>query len=276
MKTMGRTLLFCPANREDRYEKALSLSHGVILDLEDAVSAADRPAARDMVRRALGTQDQPGPIDADRVIVRINPVESEAGQEDLEALAGTCCRRVMVAKAERPESTGVLKGLEIIALIETLSGLDRIDAIAAQDGCVGLMWGGDDFTADLGARASRREDGSLLPHVQMLRTAVLIAARRHGRAAIDGPSLVILDVDGLAREAVEAAAMGFVAKAAIHPKQVPIIRSAFAPDPEQVARAERIVVAAEAARGGVVMLDGLMVDGPVVRQARTTLADAQI
>lgn len=133
------------------------------------------------------------------------------------------------------------------------------------------MWGGDDFTANLGGCASRRDDGSLLPHVEMLRLAVLVAARRHGCVAIDDPSLNIADVNALGREAAEAAAIGFVAKAAVHPKQVEVLSAAFAPGPGQVERAQRIVAAAEASGGGVVMLDGLMVDGPVVRQARAVL-----
>lgn len=275
LKNIGRTLLFCPANREDRYVKALNLSHGVILDLEDAVPPAERAAGREMISKAFGTHDRPGALDPDRVIVRVNPVDSDAGQEDLDALSRTRCRQVMVAKAEQPEAIGALTGFDVVALIETLQGLDRIDSIAVQDNCRGLMWGGDDFTADLGGRASRRDDGSLLPHAQMLRMAVLVAARRHGRVAIDGPSLVIFDVDALDREATEAAAMGFMAKAAVHPKQVEVISAAFAPDPEQVERANRIVAAAEASGGGVVMLDGLMIDGPIVHQARAILADAE-
>lgn len=268
---MGPTLLFCPANRGDRYAKALSLSHSVILDLEDAVPPAERSAAREMIGRAFGTHDRPGTLDPDRVIVRVNPVDSDAGQEDLDALSRTRCRQVMVAKAERPWGPGALTEFGVVALIETLQGLDRIDSIAAQNNCSGLMWGGDDFTADLGGRASRRDDGSLLPHAEMLRLAVLVAAQRHGRVAIDGPSLNIADIHALGREATEAAAMGFVAKAAVHPKQVEVISAAFAPGPDQVERARRIVAAAEASGGGVVMLDGLMVDGPVVRQARAVL-----
>lgn len=89
---MCSTLLFCPANRSDRYAKALSLSHSVILDLEDAVPPAERSAARAMIGRAFGTHDRPGTLDPDRVIVRVNPVDSDAGQEDLNTLSRTRCR----------------------------------------------------------------------------------------------------------------------------------------------------------------------------------------
>lgn len=268
-------LLFCPADRPERYAKALDRSDAVILDLEDAVAASARPAARMAVREALGTPDRPGPLDASRVVVRINPLRTDDAAEDLRMLAATTCRTVLVPKAEDADGLAALDAFAVVALVETVLGLRRVHELAAAPTCVGLMWGADDLTADIGGRASRREDGTLLPHSEHLRTTTLLAAAEHGIAAIDGPLLDIGDHARLAREAGEAARMGFAAKAAIHPSQAPVIRSAFRPSDEQVSRARGILAASAAAGGGVATFEGRMIDGPLVRQATALLAAAE-
>ena len=134
------------------------------------------------------------------------------------------------------------------------------------------MWGGEDLTADLGGRSSRDADGRYLPHVVHARTTVLLAAAAQGRSAVDGVYLDYHDPDGLAAETAEGVAMGFAAKAAIHPAQVATIRDAFRPDTHQLAWAREVVAAVE--RGGVSSVRGRMVDEPLLRQARTLLAAA--
>lgn len=267
----GPALLFCPADRPDRFAKAMARADGVILDLEDAVAPAARGSARIAVREAFGTLDSPGPLDPDRAIVRINPLQTNDAVRDLSALKGTRCRTIMIAKAEVPAA--VLPGLQTIQLVETLRGLDHINELAAAPGCVGLMWGSDDLAADLGGRASRRSDSTLLPHAQHLRVETLLAARRYGRLAIDGPLLELADEEGLVAEAQDAAAMGFWGKSAIHPVQVAAIRRGFEPTHEDVRRAEGILFAASI--GGVTTHEGRMVDGPVVAQAHAILAAAR-
>lgn len=263
--------LFCPADRPDRYVKAQGFSRSIIIDLEDAVAPAARAEARSMLCAALGTEESPGDLDTEGVVVRINPLGREDGERDIAALRNTQQRRILVAKAESPDAIRAPDDFEVIALIESLSGLDAVDDIAVLPNCVGLMWGGDDFTADLGGRSSRRPDGSLLPHAEHLRLNVLLAAKRHGIVALDGPLLQVDDVARLELEAWDAARMGFAAKAAIHPKQVLTIRTAFRPSESEVERARRIIALSSEAGGGVGMLDGLMVDGPVVLQARSIL-----
>jgi citrate lyase subunit beta/citryl-CoA lyase len=265
-------VLFCPADRPDRYAKALGVSRSIIIDLEDAVAPGARAEARDALSSALGTHERPGMLDPGRVLVRVNPLSRDDGARDIAALRSTRHRRVLIAKAEDPEAIRALEDLEVVALIETLAGFDALDEIASSQNCVGLMWGGDDFTADLGGRSSRRQDGSLLPHAQQLRLAVLLSAKRHGIVALDGPLLQMNDAVRLEHESRDAAHMGFAAKAAIHPKQVPTIRQAFRPSDEEVARARRIIGLSEEAGGGIATLDGLMIDGPVVLQARSILA----
>jgi citrate lyase subunit beta/citryl-CoA lyase len=268
----GPALLFCPADRPERFLKAIERSDGVILDLEDAVAPGARSAARGAVRDALGTDRTPGPLDPDRVVVRINPIGTREAVEDLAALAGTRCRTVMVAKAEHVDPVPGMEHLQTIQLIETLRGLDRIDDLAALPGCIGLMWGGDDLTADLGGRASRRADGTLMPHAEHLRVATLLGARRHGILALDGPMLSLSEEVGLVEEARDAAGMGFWAKTAIHPAQVDHIRQGFNPTEDELRRAQGILSAA--ADGGVTTFEGRMVDGPVIAQARAIVAAA--
>lgn len=271
----GPALLFCPADRPERYAKAMERSDEVILDLEDAVAASARPAARAAVRGALGTPVRPGPLDASRVVVRINPLGTDDAEADLRMLAATTCRTVLVPKAEDADGLTALDAFDVIALVETVRGLRHVHELAAAPTCVGLMWGADDLTADIDGRASRREDGTLLPHSELLRTTTLLAAAEQGIAAIDGPLLDIGDHAGLAREAGEAARMGYAAKAAIHPDQVPVIRTAFRPSADQVARARGILAASAAAGGGVATFEGRMIDGPLVRQATAILAAAE-
>lgn len=266
----GPALLFCPADRPERFVKAMERADGVILDLEDAVAPAGRSAARIAVRDAIGTAREPGQLDPDRVVVRINPLDTSDAAADIAALSGTRCRFVMIAKAEQVGRAPGLEGFGVIQLVETLKGLDRIDDLAASPNCVGLMWGGDDLTADLGGRASRRSDGTLLPHAQHLRITTLLAARRHGVLALDGPMLAIAEESGLVAEATDAAGMGFWAKTAIHPLQVAHIRRGFSPTEEDVRRARGILAAA--APGGVTTFEGKMVDAPVIAQALAIVA----
>jgi citrate lyase subunit beta / citryl-CoA lyase len=268
----GPALLFCPAHRHDRYAKALAAADMAILDLEDATPADQKDAARAHVVTALAEHDPA------RIIVRINPTATDAGRRDVEALAGTSCRTVMVAKAEDPDALAEVAaagGFALIAIAETARGARRLDALAAAPGVAGLMWGSEDLTADLGGRSSRDDAGAHLPHVTHLRGGLLLAAAAAGAYAVDGVWLDLEDLDGLAREAREAALMGYRAKAAVHPAQVPVIRAAFAPTDEELARARRVLEAAEGADGGAHRTDGRMIDEPLLRQARAIIAAAR-
>lgn len=268
----GPALLFCPAHRHDRYAKALASADMAILDLEDATPGDQKDAARAHVVAALAEHDPA------RIIVRVNPTTTDAGRRDVEALVGTACRTVMVAKAEDPDALAAVAAagpFALIAIAETARGARRLDALAAAPGVAGLMWGSEDLTADLGGRSSRDGSGAHLPHVTHLRGELLLAAGAAGAYGIDGVWLDLEDLDGLAREAREAALMGYRAKAAVHPAQVPVIRAAFTPSDEELARARRILEAAERADGGAHVTDGRMIDEPLLRQARAIIAAAR-
>lgn len=264
---IGPVLLFCPGSRPDRFAKAAAAADSAILDLEDAVAPADKETARTAVVTAL----RGGVVDPARTVVRINPLDGAWGSADVAALRDTPVATVLVPKAADPAGVARLAPWSVIALCETARGVLAATELSEVDNCVGLLWGGEDLTADLGGRASRRADGSYLPHVVHARVTVLLAARAAGRLAIDGVYLDIADTVGLAAEAADAVAMGFGAKACVHPDQVPVIRAAFRPSTADVAWA-REVLAAVAESTGVTTVRGRMVDEPVLRHARAILA----
>lgn len=263
---LGPALLFCPADRPERYAKAAERADAVILDLEDAVA----PAAKAAARGALIESD----LDPDRVIVRVNPPESDDFVSDLATLSQTDYRRIMVAKAQSPRRLGRIDArFDVIALCETAKGIVQADKIAALDNVVALMWGAEDLVASLGGTSSRTPDGRYRDIARLARSRVLLAAGSRGKAAIDAVHLDIADVKRLAIEAADAAASGFSATACIHPAQVAVIREAYRPADAEVAWARGVLSAAEGERG-VFSYDGRMVDEPVLRHARAVLRRA--
>ncbi|MEO6825871.1 MAG: CoA ester lyase [Microbacteriaceae bacterium] len=266
---LGPALLFCPADRPERYDKALQRADAVILDLEDAVA----PDAKPMARQAIGEH----PLDPARVIVRVNPVGTEDFDRDLAALAMTQYRTVMLAKAESAQQPPTLarlgSGYRVIALCETAQGIVAAGAIAAEPNVVGLMWGAEDLVASLGGTSSRFADGRYRLVASHARSQVLLAAAANGKAAIDSVYLNIGDLEGLSIEASDAAASGFAATACIHPSQVPVIRDAYRPGAEETAYAHAVLAAASGQRG-VFRFRGRMIDAPVLRHAEHVLSRA--
>jgi citrate lyase subunit beta/citryl-CoA lyase len=261
----GPAYLFCPADRPDRYQKAADRADFVIIDLEDAVAPSNKVAAREALAN--------NPIDPDNVIVRINALTSPQSLEDLDVLISLKYRRIMVPKAEDAAAIGNLTGFEVIALCETARGVLAAPEIAAVPTVVGLMWGAEDLIVSLGGRSSRLEDNSYRDVALQARSSVLLAAGAHDRAAIDAVVPNIHDDESLHRESSDAASSGFVAKACIHPRQVPVVREAFCPTASQLAWALKVL---EANAGeGVCIVDGQMIDGPLLRQAQWIRSFAQ-
>lgn len=265
----GPALLFCPADRPDRYASAATRADAVIIDLEDAVAPEAKIDARQALLNGLSE------LDPARTIVRINALSSPWGRDDIEALVPTQLEMVMVPKVAGAAELAELERFRLIPICETATGIIAAAEIAAARGCVAVLWGSEDLTADLGGRSSRRADGSYQHVIQHARSSVLLAARANGRVAIDGVYLAIDDLDGLAREAAEGATIGFRAKACIHPKQVETVRVAFAPRSEEVTWARGLLEAASATKAGVFSYQGRMVDAPLLRHAEAILASAQ-
>lgn len=266
LRSPGPAWLFCPADRPERFEKAAAAADVVILDLEDGVAAGDRDAAR----TALVVT----PLDPARTVVRVNPSGTPDHQRDLEALARTAYTTVMLAKTENSEQVRGLAPLDVVVLVETPIGALHVAESARVDNAYAVMWGAEDLFAVLGGTANRRPDGSYRDVAEHVRSQSLLAAKAYGRLALDSVYLDIKDLDGLAREVDDAVAVGFDAKVAIHPSQIPIIRAGYSPTGDQVDWARRVLAAAAAERG-VFQFDGLMVDAPVLRRAERIIALAQ-
>jgi citrate lyase subunit beta / citryl-CoA lyase len=271
----ARSLLFVPGNRPERFGKALaSGADAVVLDLEDAVPASDKAAARVAVGAALaaGLGSAAVPI-----VIRLNAVESEAGCEDLRWLRGMPqpgSAGLMLAKAESAVQVEQVHrehpGRPLLPLIESARGFIELGAMAAAPGVLRLVVGHIDFMADTGLRCSDDQH-----ELDTLRFHVAMQTRVHGLApAVDGVTVLLDDEHRIERDARRALHFGFGGKLCIHPRQVVPIHRAFAPSDAELDWARRVTAADRAAGGAAVQLDGRMVDLPVVLQARALLARA--
>ena len=279
----GPALLFCPADRPDRFHKAAQSADTVILDLEDGVDA-DR---RDIARAMLVEQ----PLDPRRTIVRVNPAGSPDFRADMAALRETPYRQIMLPKSETVGDVAAVRAawhsgpryasddIGIVALCETPLGIVNAAAVAAATSVVALMWGAEDLVAAMGGRENRWPDGTYRNFAMYARSSVLLAAHAFGRLAIDAVVVDLVNESLLQAEAEDAAASGFSGKACIHPRQVPVVRAAFTPKPDEIAWAERVFALARASgtatKTGAMLLDGEMVDAPTIRRAETVLRRAQ-
>ena len=263
----GPALLFCPADRPDRYAKAAERADAVILDLEDAVADVAKSAARESLVA--------NPLDPARVIVRVNPASTPHLADDLAALRRTSYRTVMLAKCEGTADLVGLEDYDVIALCETARGVLAAPDLASVPIVSALMWGAEDLVASLGGASSRHPDGRYRDVARHARSQVLLAAGAHGVAAIDAVHLDLADAEGLRDEAEDAAALGFAATACVHPGQVEVVRAAYAPSPERLEWARALLAeAAVRERDGVFAFRGQMVDAPLLRQAEAVVRRA--
>ncbi|OBB78892.1 citrate lyase subunit beta [Mycobacterium colombiense] len=265
LQAAGPGWLFCPADRPERFAKAAAAADVVILDLEDGVAEADKPAAR----KAL----QETPLDPERTVVRINAADTAEYPLDLEALAGTAYTTVMLSKTESAAQVTALAPRDVIALLETPRGAVFATEIAAAQGTVALMWGAEDLVATLGGSSSRKADGSYRDVAHHVRSTALLTASTFGRVALDAVHLDIRDLDGLRDEAEDAVALGFAGTVCIHPSQIAVVRQAYRPSEERLDWARRVLTAARSERG-VFAFEGQMVDSPVLKHAQMTLRRA--
>ena len=258
--------LFVPATRPDRFAKALAAgADAVIIDLEDAVAAADKEGARDAIRTWASAQ---GTVDA-RVLLRINDVSTAWFDGDLE-LARTCgIAGVLLPKAEQPAHVerarmALAPGGFVIPMIESARGLLNVDAVAAAKGVQRLAFGTLDYAFDLDLSGDER--GLAYPACRLALTskATGLASPIAGITAdIDNDETLLADIAFMR-------ACGLGAKLCIHPRQIATLHRAFAPTEAEVAWARRVVAAADAGHG-VAQVDGKMVDRPVILRAQHIL-----
>ncbi|MBY0411319.1 MAG: CoA ester lyase [Burkholderiaceae bacterium] len=267
------SFLFVPATQPERLAKALaSGADMVIADWEDAVAPADKGAARTALADAVATLPN---AQRARLLVRINSEGTPWHAEDVAALARLVAQGLagaMVSKAERAETLQAVARMAgphatLVPLVESVVGLAAVDALATAPQVARLAFGHLDFQVDAGMSCGEDEQ-ELLP----VRIALVLASRRAGLAPpLDGVTVDTRNAERMARAAERARRMGFGGKLCIHPSQVPVLHAAFDPDGAVVAHAHRVLKALQEAGGGVCVLDGRMVDAPVLLQAQKTL-----
>lgn len=261
------TWLFVPGDRPDRFGRAVeSGADAVILDLQDAVAAGAKQAARDAVLQALGS--------GFTGCVRINPPATSDGQADLAALgqlvaaAGAASAAPIALMVPLAASTDDLDavaracpGVPVVPLIESAAGAAALPALARHPATVRLAFGNLDMAADLGCPP----DSGLL---DQLRASLVVQSRVAGLPQpIDGVVPDHRHDEQAAAAARRARDWGFGGMLCIHPRQVAVVAEAFAPTADEVAWAQRVLVAGDPAQGGASSVDGVMVDGPVFRRA---------
>jgi len=280
-----RSVLYIPASNDKALAKIASLAcDAVIIDLEDAVLAADKAAARDKIAGILA-----GPERRCEMVVRINPLASEWGADDLLAVAKAEPDGILLPKIGTPrdilEAGDLLDdnfapdSVKLWAMVETPKALLNIGAIAelGRDPASRLacfVAGTNDLVKATGILATP-DRRYLVPWLMQL----VLAARAGGLDIIDGVANDFRDLDGFARECAEGAAMGFDGKSLIHPAQVEPANRAFSPSPERLAAARAIRDAfarPKNAGRGVIALDGRMVERLHLAEAEKLLAKAAI
>ena len=262
--------LFVPGTRPERFVKALdSGADGVIIDLEDAVAAEDKQIARDAIRSAWSTFNAE---QKKRLIIRSNSPGSQFYAADLILAQELDVACLLIPKSESLDQINgaaqILPNTAIIPMIETAIGLDRLNDIATAEQVLRLALGNLDLQADLGMMCDSQES-----ELQTARFQIVLASRLAQIAPpIDGVTPSTDDIERITNDAERAKRMGFGGKLCIHPKQVPIVKGSFMPSAEELSWAHRVVEADKTSKGSAVMLDGRMIDRPVVLLAQRTLA----
>ena len=285
---LRRSIHFVPGGNERMLNKALGLAaDSLILDLEDSVTPDRKGIARDEVCDWLANAD----FKNQEKLVRINPMDSEWGREDLEAVLqhrpdGIVLPKVLdlkavhavdqliinqekIAGADYSDIKLLLIGTEMAAAVFNLAQMvnhERVD---------GVTWGAEDLSVSLGARAKRDEQGNYLEVFSFVRSMCLLAAVAAKVQPVDAVYVDIKNTVGLAKECKTAADMGFTAKLTIHPDQIDIVNEAFTPSAAEIEAAAALVAAFEEheALGAMAFkFDGEMVDVPHLKRAQQVLA----
>ena len=282
---MRRSMLFIPGNTPNLVVNSPYLgADAIIFDLEDAVSPGEKDAARILVRNTLRYLDLGGR----ETIVRINAIDTDYWQKDVEEMVAQGPDLLMLPKSSRPEDVrtvdeaitraeervGARHRIRLMPLIETALGVENAYAIAtASPRVAALFLGAEDLTADL--RCQRTKEGR---EIEYARTRLVTAARAADIDVYDTPFTDVNDDEGAWRDAETARALGFTGKASISPRHIQAINTVFSPSQAEVDYAyevmEAIRMAKEQGRGAIA-LRGKMIDAPIVARARRTLEMAR-
>lgn len=264
------SFLFVPATQPERYSKALaSGADGIIIDLEDAVGLDDKARARGLLKQAWSS------ISAEqkqRVIVRCNAPGTSFYAADLVLAKELQVRYLMIPKTESRDhiygAAEELNSTAFIPMIETPLGLHHLNEIASAQQVLRLALGNLDMQVELGINCDENET-----EIDTARFMMVLASKLAQIAPpIDGVTPSTDDEARIFAHAQKAKRFGFGAKLCIHPKQIPIVKKAFAPSPEELDWARRVIAADQASKGQAAKVDGKMVDRPVVMLALRILA----
>ncbi len=276
-----RSLLFVPGDRPERFPKAVATgADALILDLEDAVAPANKPAARQAVRDWIAApRSEGGPA----IFVRINPIDTDEAAADIEALTGIALDGIVLPKAEGAETvlhlSNRLPGSYAILPIASETPVAVFGLGSFRDAAgrlAGLTWGAEDLPAAIGASTAREADGSYTDPYKVVRALTLFGAHAAGVPAIETVYPDFRDLDGLAAYAARGRRDGFTGMMAIHPTQVAVINAAFSPSEAELEHARAVVAAFEANPGaGALQLNGKMLDAPHLKAAQRMLAAAE-
>jgi len=283
-----RSLLFVPADGGPKLDKAMaSGADAVIIDLEDSITperkAHARGAALEFLKAAQGKQDRP------RLLVRINGLDTGMTDADLDAVVAGRPDAILFPKAEggatvthldakltaREAIAGLPEGaIKILAqTVESAAGLFTAGTYReSSTRLIGMTWGPEDLSAELGAEVNRDAAGELTEPYQLARSFCLFGAAAAKVPAIETVYVDFRNVDGLRRDTQASRRDGFTGRLAIHPAQVAVINEVFTPSPEQIAKAEAVIAAFAAQPGaGAVGIDGKMFDRPHLIRAKALL-----
>jgi citrate lyase subunit beta / citryl-CoA lyase len=277
-----RSWLFAPGNHAGRVDKALGLdADAIVLDLEDACRLEEKIEARQAVAAALTRRRR------SRAYVRVNALSTEFAYGDLRTVVGPHLDGIMLPKIESGDGVKITDWLigqlereqgmtpgsvDLMPLVETALGMANLDAIArAVPRVRRLAFGAGDLTLDLSMRWSPGEE-ELMP----FRASMVLVSRAAGlEPPIDTVWMDVGDQKGMARSASRARSHGFQGKLCIHPSQATLVNAAFESTEAEIAKARRVIAAFEAAGSACVLLDGQLIEYPVVEGARRVLAAAQ-
>ena len=284
-----RSQLFVPADSERKMAKAAeSGADCLILDLEDSLTPDRKPEGRRTALDFMRERRPPGKL----IYVRINPLTSGMALDDLAAIMAGAPDGIMLPKARSGDDVRELGNY--LSALEAREGIPQgrtrilpivtevaagMFAMASYQNCgprlIGLMWGAEDLSADVGASSKRLPDGSYDDPYRLARTLTLLGSVAAGVIPFDTVFIDFRDDEGLEAECLAARQAGFLGKPAIHPAQVETINRAFSVSAEEVEWAQKVVKAfADNPSSGVVGLEGVMLDRPHLRQAETILARA--
>ena len=271
-----RSFIFTPGLRPEMFPKALASGTDIVcVELEDGIAPKDKAAAR---ANAIKLFESPQADDGVERIVRINSLREGFGMADVQAVLATDTPppALMMPKVRTPDEVVLLDDLlterghdtRLHVIIETNAGLEAAHDIAHCSPRIDAMFfGGVDMAAEL---RCQNEWEPLL----YARSRVVHAAASAGLDVIDVPYLDLEDPDGMKRAAVRARDLGFCGKGAVHPKQIAALNEVFTPSPERIARARRIIAEFEAADTGLVVIDGKLIEKPVLREMHRIVAIA--